>query len=60
MRLVLGDRDLTLQPGEVVEFDTRIPHWFGSTGHEPAEVLSLFGRHGEEMHTRVTGDGTPH
>lgn len=60
MRLVLGDRDLTLQPGEVVEFDTLIPHWFGSTGHEPAEVLSLFGRHGEEMHTRVTGDGTPH
>lgn len=60
MRLVLGDRDLTLQPGEVVEFDTRIPHWFGSTGHEPAEVLSLFGRHGEEMHTRGTGDGAPH
>jgi len=60
MRLVLGDRDLTLQPGEVVEFDTRIPHWFGSTGHEPAEVLSLFGRHGEEMHTRAIGDSTPH
>jgi transcriptional regulator with XRE-family HTH domain len=60
MRLVLGDRDLTLQPGEVVEFDTRIPHWFGSTGHEPAEVLSLFGRHGEETHTRAIGDSTPH
>src|SRR6185312_8750020 len=60
MRLVLGDRDLILQPGEVVEFDTNIPHWFGSTGQEPAEVLSLFGRHGEEMHTRATGDIPPH
>ena len=40
MRLVLG-------PGEVVDFDTAVPHWFGSTGEEPAEVLSLFGRHGE-------------
>lgn len=54
MRLILGDRDLILGPGEVVEFDTSTPHWFGSTGQEPAEVLSLFGRHGEEMHTRAT------
>lgn len=50
MRLVLGDRDLVLGAGEVVEFDTRVPHWFGSTGDEGAEVLSLFGRQGERMH----------
>jgi transcriptional regulator with XRE-family HTH domain len=50
MRLVLGDRDLVLGPGEVAEFDTQVPHWFGSTGTEPAEVLSLFGRQGERMH----------
>ena len=54
MRLVLGDRDLELGPGEVVEFDTQVPHWFGSTGTEPAEVLSLFGRQGERMHVRAT------
>ena len=29
LRLVLGDQDLVLGPGEVAEFDTRTPHWFG-------------------------------
>lgn len=57
MRLVLGDHDLVLGPGEVAEFDTREPHWFGSTGDEPAEVLSLFGRHGERMHVRAGPHG---
>lgn len=52
MRLILGDKDLVLGVGEVVEFDTRTPHWFGSTGAEPAEVLSVFGRQGEHMHDR--------
>jgi transcriptional regulator with XRE-family HTH domain len=47
MRLVLGDRDEVLGPGEVATFDTRVPHWFGSTGTEPAEILSIFGRPGE-------------
>lgn len=51
MRLVLADHDLVLGPGEVAEFDTRVPHWFGSTGEEPAEVLSVFGPQGERMHT---------
>src|SRR5690242_17662565 len=50
MRLVLGDQDLVLTVGEAVEFDTRLPHWFGSAGDGPAEVLSIFGRPGERMH----------
>ncbi|MBJ7356090.1 XRE family transcriptional regulator [Nocardioides sp.] len=54
MRLVLGDRDLVLETGEVVEFDTALPHWFGSTGAGGAEVLSIFGRPGERMHVRET------
>ena len=29
LRLVLGDHDLVLSPGEAAEFDTRVPHWFG-------------------------------
>ena len=61
MRLVLGDRDLVLAEGEAAEFDTQLPHWFGSTGDGPAEVLSIFGRPGERMHVRAqpTGrDGT--
>ncbi|WP_343909454.1 XRE family transcriptional regulator [Nocardioides aquiterrae] len=49
MRLVLGDRDLVLGAGEAAEFDTQVPHWFGSTGEGPAEVLSIFGRPGERM-----------
>jgi transcriptional regulator with XRE-family HTH domain len=56
MRLVLGDQDLVLGHGEVVEFDTQVPHWFGSTGEEPAEVLSLFGRPGERMHVHAQVD----
>src|SRR3954447_4748091 len=49
MRLVLADQDLTLGPGEAAEFDTQLPHWFGSTGEGAAEVLSIFGRPGERM-----------
>ena len=53
MRLVLGDHDLVLSAGEAAEFDTRQPHWFGSAGGGPAEVLSLFGRQGERVHVRA-------
>jgi transcriptional regulator with XRE-family HTH domain len=53
LRLQLGDQDLNLQPGEAAEFDTRLPHWFGSDGHEPVELLSLFGRQGERAHLRA-------
>jgi transcriptional regulator with XRE-family HTH domain len=49
MRLVLGDRDRVLGRGEVASFDTTVPHWFGSTGDEPAEILSIFERPGERM-----------
>ncbi|MFE9765318.1 helix-turn-helix domain-containing protein [Streptomyces sp. NPDC005808] len=53
LRLILADQDLVLGPGEVAEFETRLPHWFGSTGEGPVEVLSLFGRQGERMHVRA-------
>jgi transcriptional regulator with XRE-family HTH domain len=53
MRLVLGDHDLVLGPGEVAEFDTRVPHWFGSDGQQAAEVLSLFGPQGERVHAKA-------
>jgi transcriptional regulator with XRE-family HTH domain len=54
MRFVLGDQDWVLGPGEVAEFDTQVPHWFGSTGDQPAEILSIFGRPGERMTVRTT------
>ncbi|MER0449125.1 XRE family transcriptional regulator [Streptomyces sp. NPDC006711] len=53
LRLVLADHDLILEAGEVAEFETRLPHWFGSAGESPVEVLSLFGRQGERMHVRA-------
>ena len=53
LRLVLAEHDLLLGPGEVAEFDTRTPHWFGNPGPEPAEVLAMFGPQGERMHVRA-------
>jgi transcriptional regulator with XRE-family HTH domain len=53
LRLVLAEHDLVLGPGEVAEFDTRVPHWFSSADGRPVEVLSLFGRQGERMHVRA-------
>ncbi|GAA5036178.1 helix-turn-helix domain-containing protein [Streptomyces siamensis] len=53
LRLVLGEHDVVLGPGEAAEFDTRVPHWFGSTGEGPVEFLSLFGAQGERMHVRA-------
>ena len=59
LRLVLGERDLTLEPGEAAEFDTRVPHWFGpdSARGEPVEFLSLFGREGQRAHLRARPGG---
>ena len=53
LRLLLGQQDLILDAGEVVEFDTHIPHAFVNPGNEPAEVLSLFGPQGERLHLRT-------
>jgi quercetin dioxygenase-like cupin family protein len=52
VRLVLGDEDRVLGPGDVVEFEAQVPHWFGSTGSEPGEILSIFSRPGERMTVR--------
>jgi len=53
LRLLLGEHDVILTAGEVAEFDTHVPHWFGNPGPEPAEVLSLFGPQGERLHVRA-------
>lgn len=53
MQLILGEHDITMRAGEVAEFDTRVPHWFGPTGDEPVEILSVHGSHGERMHVRA-------
>src|SRR3954447_14388524 len=62
MRLILGEHDITMRPGEAAEFDTRSPHWFGPAGDEPIEILSVHSSHGKRMHVRAaprpTGSAT--
>lgn len=53
LRLVLGEHDLILKPGEAAEFDTRTPHWFGATSSGPVEFLSLVGKQGQRAHIRA-------
>jgi hypothetical protein len=53
LRLRLAGHDFVMKAGEAAEFDTRVPHWFGSAGPEAAEVLVLFGPQGERMHVRA-------
>ena len=53
LRLLLGDQDLVLTPGEVAEFDTHVPHWMGAADNDPAELLILFGQQGERTHVRA-------
>lgn len=59
LRLLLGDHDVILVPGEVAEFNTRVPHWFGPRGDQPVEILSLLGHQGERMHVRAAPRETP-
>jgi transcriptional regulator with XRE-family HTH domain len=53
LRVVLGDQDLVLSAGEVAEFDTHLPHWFGNADTHPVEFLSILGPQGERFHVRA-------
>ncbi|MEV0202641.1 XRE family transcriptional regulator [Nonomuraea sp. NPDC050691] len=53
LRLVIGERDLTLPPGEAAEFDTSLPHWLGSADGGVVELLILFGLQGVRSHVRT-------
>lgn len=52
LRLLLGDRDFVIKPGEAVEFSTWTPHWFG-TVDGPVEAIALLGPHGERLHVHT-------
>jgi len=49
LRLLLGDADHTIEPGEAVEFSTWTPHWFGAIDG-PVELIGIFGPQGERIH----------
>jgi transcriptional regulator with XRE-family HTH domain len=53
LRVVLGDQDLVLASGEVAEFDTHLPHWFGNAETKPVEFLSILGPQGERFHIKA-------
>lgn len=49
MRLLLGDEDMIIEPGEAVEFSTLTPHWFGAVDG-PVELVGIFSTQGEQLH----------
>jgi len=49
LRLLLGDDDLTIEPGEAVEFSTLTPHWFGAIDGA-VELIAILGPQGERLH----------
>ena len=53
LRLVLGEHDLVMGPGEAAEFDTRTPHWLAAAGHESLELLTIFSKQGKRIHLRA-------
>ncbi|MFB2586271.1 helix-turn-helix domain-containing protein [Herbiconiux liukaitaii] len=53
LRLMLGEHDLVLRPGEAAEFATRVPHWLGSADGEEVEMMCIFNRDGERIHVRA-------
>ncbi len=52
LRLLLGDQDVVIEPGEAVDFSTLTPHWFGAVDG-PVEVIAIFGPQGERVHVRT-------
>lgn len=53
LRLVLGEHDIVMGPGEAAEFDTRTPHWLRSAGPGPAQILAIFSKQGKRIHLRA-------
>jgi transcriptional regulator with XRE-family HTH domain len=54
LRLLLGEEDLTIDPGDAVEFTTWTPHWFGAVDG-PVELIMIVGPQGERMHLHPRG-----
>ena len=53
LSLVISEREVTLRPGEVAEFDTTEPHWFGPSGDQSVEILHIFGPQGDRPRVRA-------
>ncbi len=53
LRLLLGEHDMILTPGEVAEFDTHTPHAFTNPADTPTELLILISAEGQRAHVRA-------
>ncbi|MCX4673398.1 XRE family transcriptional regulator [Streptomyces sp. NBC_01381] len=52
LRLVVGERDLTVKADNVAEWDTSLPHWLGSADGGAVELLVLFDMQGPRAQAR--------
>jgi hypothetical protein len=59
MRLILGEHDITMRPGEAAEFDTQLPRWFGPAGDELVEILSVHGSRSADARPRSAAPHAP-
>jgi transcriptional regulator with XRE-family HTH domain len=49
LRLLLGDTEHIIEPGEAAEFTTWTPHWFGALDG-PVEMILILGPEGQHTH----------
>ncbi|MCP3425576.1 helix-turn-helix domain-containing protein [Rothia sp. AR01] len=62
LRLLLGEEEHRLGPGEVARFESTVPHWFGPPDGETVEILHLYGPRGDRPILRsehAQGGGAP-
>jgi transcriptional regulator with XRE-family HTH domain len=52
LRLLLGEAEHLIEPGEAAEFTTWTPHWFGAIDG-PVELIMIVGPQGERVHLHV-------
>lgn len=58
VRLLLGEREITVEAGEAAEFATMSPHAIAALGG-PAELIMIFDRDGQRAHVHHGDDGPP-
>jgi transcriptional regulator with XRE-family HTH domain len=58
IRLLLGEREITVEAGESAEFSTMTPHAFAAIDG-PAELIMIFDRDGQRAHVHHESAGQP-
>lgn len=58
VRLLLGEREITVETGQAAEFATMTPHAFAAVDG-PAELIMIFDRDGQRAHVHHEPGGRP-